>query len=522
LTELRMEGRPAVDVLQRFDFLVRADGRVEERRCFARQLIDSAGVQEFGNVAMAAQAATDTLLLEQAFVIGESGAMRGFDARSVQVTDVPARLVFSASRLVVLPFAGLRAGDTMVVAARILHDTRRWPMPWSEIFSHLTSLGVERLEVSVSWDPGAVAPVWNADDPAIRCASAGIRKFRCTREAIPAMRADPDGRGLLDSMPQLALGAPTSWEELARRGRALVERQIGTDVEVARQAARLVADTTSPAQRLRRLFRFVANEIRYVGMEHGTSAIVPHPAAVTLRRQFGDRKDKVTLLIALARSAGIDVFPALVASERFNPDKLVFPTLSYFDHMIACTHGEDPICLDPTAPDLAFGVLPLELLGAVYLPLDGGSGQPARLPSGQAGWDIALVAKKTVDCDGSLAESLERRFFASGAGALRARLRSMPGSERTRWLEEEFQDAVGDPTKPAIEVRGSRRAGFGYRDWDAGSLSRAPAARRYVLRAGARSLARLVREGLSHREPSPGLPPCRAEGVFGDRVRPLP
>jgi hypothetical protein len=77
--------------LQRFDFSVRADGRVEERRCFARQLIDSASVQEFGNVDVAAQAATDALFLEQAFVIGEAGGMRGFDAPTPGVVDDRAR-----------------------------------------------------------------------------------------------------------------------------------------------------------------------------------------------------------------------------------------------------------------------------------------------------------------------------------------------------------------------------------------------------------------------------------------------
>jgi hypothetical protein len=30
----------------------------------------------------------------------------------------------------------------------------------------------------------------------------------------------------------------------------------------------------------------------------------------------------------------------------------------------------------------------------------------------------------------------------------------MPVSERERWLEDEFQEVVGDPTKPTIEVRG--------------------------------------------------------------------
>ncbi len=55
-------------------------------------------------------------------------------------------------------------------------------------------------------------------------------------------------------------------------------------------------------------------EVRYTGVEFGEARLVPEFPAETLRRKFGDCKDKSTLLVAALRASGIEAYLALLSA----------------------------------------------------------------------------------------------------------------------------------------------------------------------------------------------------------------
>ena len=55
-------------------------------------------------------------------------------------------------------------------------------------------------------------------------------------------------------------------------------------------------------------------EVRYTGVEFGAARLIPEFPAETLRRKFGDCKDKSTLLVAALRASGIDAYLALLSA----------------------------------------------------------------------------------------------------------------------------------------------------------------------------------------------------------------
>jgi tetratricopeptide (TPR) repeat protein len=99
--------------------------------------------------------------------------------------------------------------------------------------------------------------------------------------------------------------------------------------------------------------------VRYTGIEFSDAAIVPWPPAETLKRGFGDCKDKATLLVALLRHAGIRADLALLETGPGLDIDRALPGMGAFDHAIvrAKLDGKD-VWIDATEDLLPAGQLP--------------------------------------------------------------------------------------------------------------------------------------------------------------------
>ncbi len=459
LTALEADGHSYVEALLRTELFINARGQLEERRIHVRRFLTEEGARQAGNIDIWVRSILDVVTVEEAWVALPGGDRRRFDLASLQVVAEPDADVFSDRQRVVFPFAGLGPGATAVLVVRTVRDAPRFPLPWAKHYYPQTIAPVERFEVDVSWAPSQPTPVWKTDDPMLACETPTPRSYSCKRSAIPPVASDPDVASWLDRLPSLVVAAPQSWLDLASRERALMLKGATATPRVSELARQLVGDARTTRERIERLHRYVADRIRYVGFEHGVGAVVPRPADVTLGRRLGDCKDKVALFLALARQAGLDAYPVLVATTRFEVDKLLAPSWQYFDHMIACvrTDGASPICLDLTVPDAATGVLPSSLPGAVALSLDGRADAPGVLSSEPHSWRVHIATRNKMACDGSVAENVVRRYGGPAALALRQFLRSHDAERRKRWLEERFESVMGKLPKPRFELEGVDR-----------------------------------------------------------------
>jgi transglutaminase-like putative cysteine protease len=104
------------------------------------------------------------------------------------------------------------------------------------------------------------------------------------------------------------------------------------------------------------------HEVRYTGVEFGEARLIPAFPAETLRRKFGDCKDKSTLLIAALRASGIDAHLALLSAGSGQDVSADLPGLGMFDHAIvyvpAETAGGQALWIDATTEYARVGTLP--------------------------------------------------------------------------------------------------------------------------------------------------------------------
>ncbi|HNP36327.1 MAG TPA: DUF3857 domain-containing protein [Woeseiaceae bacterium] len=102
-------------------------------------------------------------------------------------------------------------------------------------------------------------------------------------------------------------------------------------------------------ERISHVLRLVQEDIRYLGIEVGLGSHVPRPPAVTLRRGYGDCKDKAVLLVAALDYFNIDAAPALASLQGGKSLATLPPTIDAFDHVIVQIDlGEQEIWVDPT------------------------------------------------------------------------------------------------------------------------------------------------------------------------------
>jgi transglutaminase-like putative cysteine protease len=116
------------------------------------------------------------------------------------------------------------------------------------------------------------------------------------------------------------------------------------------------------------VFDYVRSQVRYVGLEFGIHSLKPHAAREVAQRQFGDCKDKATLLVAMLAELGIAAEVALVRTRDEGPLADGIASLGVFNHAIVHvpTLGW---WLDPTAVAHAANELPVGDGGGFALPI---------------------------------------------------------------------------------------------------------------------------------------------------------
>jgi len=187
---------------------------------------------------------------------------------------------------------------------------------------------------------------------------------RLTFEARDLDPADDPEPGLPAETPRsayVAFSTGRSWADLARRYSEIVDRSIrGADIAPFLRSASAGAPPASQLETINRILARMSDEVRYTGMELGEGGLIPRTPAETLKRRFGDCKDKAVLLTALLRAADIPAYVALLNADESDQDvEESLPGFGLFNHAIVVVPGAPAIWIDPTDPYARAGELPV-------------------------------------------------------------------------------------------------------------------------------------------------------------------
>ena len=222
------------------------------------------------------------------------------------------------------------------------------------------------------------------------------------------------------------------------------------DEEVRRIAAELTKGKTTREEKLRALFEFVADDIRYVNYVSGEWWLPNRPQQLLARRE-GDCDDKAILLITLLRAVGIEAQEVMVQTRMTGQPSVMLSknvAVPMFDHGIAFLPGPNGgQYLDATSPQSRLGPIPSMDARAVALRMDTGPAEIVQLPASSPddhGADVSWTV--TLGADGSGEVTGEERHTGDAAFWLRSNLSQ--AEARAQYVEDQL---VG-PWLPTVEV----------------------------------------------------------------------
>jgi hypothetical protein len=132
-----------------------------------------------------------------------------------------------------------------------------------------------------------------------------------------------------------------SWQDIGLWYDGLTQSSRASSPAIQQKVAELTSGISDPLQKMRVLTDYMQKSIRYMAVEIGIGGFQPHPAVEVFAHQFGDCKDKATLLSAMLHEIGIDSYYMAIDDRRgvIHPD---YPSIS-MNHMILAIRLPDGI-----------------------------------------------------------------------------------------------------------------------------------------------------------------------------------
>lgn len=251
------------------------------------------------------------------------------------------------------------------------------------------------------------------------------------------------------------------WSAVSAWASGFVEPAAEASDAVRAKAAALTSGLTTELDRIRAIATF-AQQVNYVSVQMNETrggGYTPHPAADVLARNYGDCKDKATLMRALLKAVGVASYLIVIDADDRTFVRPEWPSPLQFNHAIIAvrvspetklpTVFEHPrlgrlLIFDPTDSDTPLGGLPEDEQGSHALVLAGLQGELVDMPLLAASTNRTESAiEGSLDGAGKLEAHAAQEYFGQSAARAHARVARQTNEELKRGYERSLARTVG-------------------------------------------------------------------------------
>lgn len=304
--------------------------------------------------------------------------------------------------------------------------------------------------------------------------------------------ADEPAAGLPPEVPRtayVAFSTGRSWADLARRYSGIVDQAIrGSDLSPFLRS--VGGSAPSQLETINLFLGRLGEEVRYTGVELGEGGLIPRQPMETLRRKFGDCKDKAVLLTAMLRASDIPAYVALLNAGEGEADvEESLPGFGMFNHAIVVVPGNPAIWIDPTDPYARAGELPVGDQGRLALIASPTASGLTRTPEAVSADNHETESREffladfgpsrvveTTEFSGAPERDLRAYYAVEDAQAVRQALKSYASSfylaEDLATVEHSKATDLSAPLRLRIDVTKARR---GFTDMAEAGVGLSPA-----------------------------------------------
>ena len=302
----------------------------------------------------------EILLVE---IIDAEGKVRAVDFAETlkEATDnssTSANIYDPLDKVLSCSIPGIKVGETLHVKTRRTVTKSRVKDQWADMEIFESTMPIVRTSVRI--DGPLSRPLRNiaVRNPLGNVVSTVVTNgerivYSWTVENSPQMFPEPAMPPYWTQGQNLRVSTASSWQELSKwYWDVSVPHLEKTNAAMTNKVEEIMGSVgadAAPIDKVRAMYKFVSQEIRYMGltMEDTSPGYAPHDVDLTFDNRYGVCRDKAALLVAMFRIAGFESYPVLISVSAAKMDNEV-PT-PFFNHaVVAVKLDGDYVLMDPT------------------------------------------------------------------------------------------------------------------------------------------------------------------------------
>ena len=259
---------------------------------------------------------------------------------------------------------------------------------------------------------------------------------------VPQAHPEPKMPKMYTCVQRLLVSTIDSWQDVSKWYWNLCLPHLTTNDEIEAKVKELTAGKVTSMEKIRSIFRFVSQEIRYMGETVETEApgYEPHDVTQTFGKRHGVCRDKAALLAAMLRSAEFQAFPVLINAGPLKDIEVPQP---YFNHAVTCVFEDGKYILMDSTDESTAELFPAYLGHKSYLVArpEGEALQISEVPDA----DTNLMRISThcdIDAEGNLSGYSSMSFGGINDNAYRGFFIQNPEEENRLFIQRMLRRSI--------------------------------------------------------------------------------
>lgn len=184
--------------------------------------------------------------------------------------------------------------------------------------------------------------------------------YRFTMNNLPALKKEPFSPGFTYYSPHILVMTKYAETQQGRQNyfntlsdqyawyHHLLMDIRNDEPSVKEKALEITKGLSADADKVRHVFQWVQDNIRYIAFEDGIAGFKPEQGSEVMRKKYGDCKGMANLLVEMLQSLGLDARHCWIGTRHLVYDYST-PSLAVDNHMIAVwMNNKKPVYLDAT------------------------------------------------------------------------------------------------------------------------------------------------------------------------------
>jgi hypothetical protein len=441
--------------------IVEEDGRMTTITRRVVRILTRAGREE---ATAQASYTTDTEKIKEmrAWLIRPTGELRRYDKKETLDVTLAENDVYNESRLKVINAkedaeAGSVFGYEAVKEGRSFFSQFPWRFQ--------TDLPTLSSRFTVAMPEGWRAESITFNHPKIEPVVTGSN-YSWELRNLPFIEEEPAAPRLTNIAPRLAVsiyppqGKSTllrtfaTWKDVAIYDNELSDPQSAYTDAIAAKARELTASRNSEWEKIEAIGRY-AQSVNYISIQTGLGrggGYRPHLAADIFSKNYGDCKDKATLMRSMLKSIGVEAYPVSIYSGDRTYVRAEWPSMLQFNHAIIAVRVSNEtkapavldhpslgrlLIFDPTDNDTPVGDLPDHEQGSLALIAAGERSDLTRMPVTEPDANkMECEIDAVLDAQGALSARLQERLIGQRAVAARRVYKRLAAPDFVKRIEK--------------------------------------------------------------------------------------